>query len=596
MALPINARPSSIAGHTEVDLDSGDTLTVPDPDGAILAQGESVAQMRGAGRLGTDQRLAQAPGGMSYGAPGGLIPEGAGGDALPGAAAARQANADAPVGDLVAPGMPGSPRADEVAGRANARAFGEQPAPTGPASTKSSALTMAADRVSAGASQAGANDMPSAVVIPGTKGGMRETSRTTSEVSTNYRKRLEELLTSADQDSDEWLADVQSTINGMTAQHTAKQQERYASQRGKEQAAIIEQSRQEQIKRQATSDVQAAQQLERNPSRLWGNPWFAASAAIGGIASALLDLRNGTNTADGFWSSIWRTLDADLLRQENERSGALEAAKTRLGDAEGNIARLVVQARQAGDVANGLQEAIDAAPVEAAEKILFYKNQALARKQQLEAQAVLAQEGRVSSTQTYQPPTPAKALWIDDAQLAALGMNQESYTKALEAKAGSGENAPTNAQALENIKAVRADAATLDALAKDGVLTGDKIVWNKLSDASRRGLASLGLNIQSEGAVDRDKIRLIVGDRLNEYARSFGGAITDSDRETAKATMGQSVEAQLAFLKRMADKAENSVRGSLNARALGRGQQLIDLQLRAVDRTKGVPQSNLEAY
>jgi hypothetical protein len=584
MALPIGARPASVPGYTEVIMDDDDNLFVNDPDGAVLQDVQnslgfkgSPAEMRGSGALGADTRTA---------GPGGLWTPREGQSVNPGI------RIDTPSSPTATPGgFPSIRRAEE--GRHAAEVGGGRgtvtPEPVTPAAP-APALDPVADAAAQVNAQAQAQQ-PMGVLIPGQKGGFVETSRTTQTQGPDQasQKRLQVLFANAANWTEEDVREVTEITNKLTAQYQAAKQDQIARKRGEEQGARIELDREKQAQTKASQDVQDAQQIEINPSRLWGDPWFAVSAAIGGIAAAILDLRNGTKTADMLWKNLNDTLARDLVRQRETKSGALEAAKQRLGDATGEVARLTVEARQAKDVADELQRAHDEAPIEAQAKLIPFIQQARARQRDLQAEAVKAQTSNVATSSTSQntPSTPDMVIPIPKAEMIANNIDPKKYEEVLNSKIDPGmQNAPSVANAISGLTQMDEDIALLEALKPGQVVTRN--MWDSLSQGAQRAAASIGIDTSGKTAVTANQLEQLDNIVTNKIAKGYGGAITDADRDSASKEYGKTKEAKSTYLRRIRKEARNRVVNALNASFPGQEDTVLSIRQRSLQNARGL--------
>jgi hypothetical protein len=442
---------------------------------------------------------------------------------------------------------------------------------------------------------------PEYLVKPGTPGGMRTTSIQTQGIAPEDKAAAKEAFGAFEREEID-LAQLTERIGEIRASRqeaTGKQQaQRAAIKRDTERgntAALEKQVN------DAKVELDGALKRDYNPGRLWGNPWFAISAAIGGLAGELLTLRGKRDPKQQmqFWQNINGMVDADIQNQIDTNRGLVAAAREKFGASSDSLAKSVALGRYWEDIANELDVAAQTAPDLTREQFQLEAARARATAKKNQADAIMAIADRRTTSQTYVAGTPATSVFIPDEKLKSmlgepdLGKARERYQKALGVKAGSGENSPTAAQALENVKAIRADLAAYKALSDEGLLSPDKTVTGQVSEKARNALAYFGIDVNAPSAQRAEHARQILKENGLKYAKALGGAVTPADVTRTEEVMGQSVEANARFLGGLADDALNAAIAAVSYIEPARAQKIIDLQLGNVQRTPGVPRANL---
>jgi hypothetical protein len=578
MARPIDARPLDGAeGWTSLIFDNGREFPVHDPDGSFLREGQSVATMRSSGALGADLRTAQVA--AVAGIPGATAP-------FTPEQGDRMAAAATRVTDAVAPGMPGTPRAAEV----DARRAAAAPTPT-------SAVTPDAPPPPRGSvTPASAPPAPAYVEVPGTKGGMRVTGRQTTGYAPEDKSKIDDAIAALNKGELDY-ADFLDRVGGIKAERASAtltgQAQRAAVQRDTEREQTAQLERRAQTAKQT---YDAALKRDYDPARLWGNPWFALSAAIGGLAGELLVMKGKRDPKQQmqFWQSIRSLVDDDIQRQVDTNSGFIAAAKAELGDSSGALAESVARGRYYEDIANQLDEAVRTAPAEIREEYQLQATKARLESKKNARDAVLAIADKQTTSEANVPGTPARRIYLDEAVLAQNGLKQSEVTEWGASKLTGGEGAVTVNQGQEIRAKLQRDLPTLRELFGGGK-NPDKVVWNKLSESAQALLQRAGVKVSSDGTADARAVRQIMAPIVMQYGKELFGVLNEGQAEMAEKAVGSTPEEQLNFVETRLGNVDGLLRRSAAARFGSKANLVIKL---ADEAYKRIPraQASGEAY
>lgn len=177
-------------------------------------------------------------------------------------------------------------------------------------------------------------------------------------------------------------------------------------------------------------------------------------------------------------------------------------------------------------------------------------------------------------------------------ELKGLGISQDAWTKGLNGKVVAGENSPTITQAVTTTKQIDSDIATLDALAAANGGTLPKKGVINIPDVLVRPLSALGY----KPGMQAEEVNQLVNKYVNQQARSYGGAITDSDRDAAEKETGQTTEGTMRYLEGLRKKNNDAVAAALTQQFPGVGQKALDILLREAGGTKGIPRSKIKPF
>jgi hypothetical protein len=569
--------------QTQVDFDDQPGVVVDDPDGAIFAEASAIAepqakyrgmvesgqvspaQMRGSGALGADMRMAQVDLGPA------------------------EAAADQTVQDLGAFASDSDVGGDPFTLPAPAPSSVASPAPAAPAPQ----------------SQDGLVYMPGGTQTASTTTTVKEgPQRSTQTRQVDASAIGQSLNASAGQAE----GDYAEALLRMGAD-PAKFQETLSAIRSERAAVEKDMADQQKQKQQLDQQYAQASQVPEDAARLWGQPGFALSAAIGGFFSSLLDLKQARkgqqslNLGARFWQSIDKLVDRDVASQRANKSSQLAMLERQLGSSESAISAL--KAQRYGYIAQELstkqaQGMYDAQMREQAEKVRSEALDRVAteRRNFLVAQApVVTQQDATTRTQTTTQRTSTPGQWMSTLEMARkeLGISPEQWQKGLEAKIDpSKERSPTLAIALPALQMLRGDMQTYREIQglEGKVVTRD--VFDKLSQGARKVLGDLGVDTNGSTAVTSEKLQQLDSIFSTKIAKDYGGVITDGDIERAQAEFGNSTTGKIRYLERLETDLDQKTRGALNTHFLGKGTQVLDLMRRGSAGISGLEAPSLK--
>lgn len=313
--------------------------------------------------------------------------------------------------------------------------------------------------------------------------------------------------------------------------------------------------------------------------------WFVATSIFGALAGGFAEGYSG-----GRYKSTTLPMINELVTNWREtqrfnRSGLIDSLTQQLGDAD---AALLAGTSKLKDELAGIAEA----------KSRFARTTEGMRELKATADSLRAQAlddwgkaqtlvmGKESASLSMGAPEQGPgALNPIQARIRALGYTPEQYTKGLNGKVREGDTSPTIAQAATTTKQIDADIAMLQSImAANGGTLPTKGVIN-IPQALIPTLARLGYT----PGMQADQALALINTYVTQKAKSYGGVITESDRESAIKEMGSSGEGFIGALTRLRDANNNGVRTALSQQFPGAGQAMLDILLDDSASYGGIP-------
>jgi hypothetical protein len=315
--------------------------------------------------------------------------------------------------------------------------------------------------------------------------------------------------------------------------------------------------------------------------------WFVATSILGSIAGGF---------AEGFSGGRYKSSTLPMLQQivtdwqstqRYNKSNLISSLEEQLGDK--NAALLAGGSRIKDELANMAEaKAKFARTVEAQRELTATATgmRASALEDWTKAQAVVM--GKSSESITLEPPKPVAggARNPIEARIRALGYTPEQFTKGLSGKVQSGENSPTIAQAATTTKQIDSDIALLRSLA---AANGGNLPTRDVLLNPPQALIPILSKMGWKPGMAADQAGTIINTYVTQRAKSYGGVITESDRESAVKEMGASTETFLAALGKLRDTNNNGVRTALSQQFPGAGQGMLDILLDDSSSYGGIP-------
>jgi hypothetical protein len=170
-------------------------------------------------------------------------------------------------------------------------------------------------------------------------------------------------------------------------------------------------------------------------------------------------------------------------------------------------------------------------------------------------------------------------------RLEAIGLTPKALAEGMTKPSREGTNAPTIAQAVQNVRQLDNDIKFLEALAAEngGTIEGTGVL--KIPEAYVGYAAKLGL----EKGLKAEQAGQLLNKYINQQARSYGGAITESDRDAALKEAGESTKGKLFFLRNLRGQTNNQVRQSLGVHFPGAGNDVLDIVNSEYESNTGLP-------
>lgn len=303
--------------------------------------------------------------------------------------------------------------------------------------------------------------------------------------------------------------------------------------------------------------------------------WFVATSIFGALAGGFAEGFSG-----GRYKSTTLPMIQDLVSgwretQRYNKGQLISSLEQQLGDAD---AALLVGTSKLKDELAGMAEA-KARFARTTEGMRELKSTA----DSLRAQALddwgkaqtLVMGKEAASLSMGAPEQGVGARNPIEARIRALGYTPEQFTKGLSGKVQSGENSPTIAQAATATKQIDADISLLESIsAANGGTLPTKGVLN-IPQALIPTLSRLGY----KPGMQADQALALINTYVTQRAKSYGGVITESDRESAMKEMGASGEGFVNALRRLREINNNGIRTALSQQFPGAGQPMLEILL-----------------
>lgn len=332
---------------------------------------------------------------------------------------------------------------------------------------------------------------------------------------------------------------------------------------------------------------------EINPNRLSENQGFFGSLlGIVGQTLAFLD-----NTPEGafrqFNAMLERRIDRDIAAQKEEKDSQIARLSKVLGSEKEAELHYRANARQLGT--NVLQSKLDQLGV--SNKYQDFMDQETDKTLALNDQAKAASLAKPGSAEfKFGIPKPVKPAGTGanklnndvTKELDKIHVSQKAYDDAFGEPISKQQNAPTVSEAVTNVSRIDNDVSLLDALAKaNGGTIPTTGVWRVpqtfIQQAARAGIKD-GMQAEQAGQV--------LNQYINQQARSYGGAITDSDREAALTEAGASTEGKMFFLRRLRNKTNEGIKATLARKLPGADNKALEIYMKSLHSGTGVTQSD----
>jgi hypothetical protein len=309
--------------------------------------------------------------------------------------------------------------------------------------------------------------------------------------------------------------------------------------------------------------------------------WFVASSILGSIAG-------GFN--EGFTGGRYKSTTLPMIQQligdwrENQKynkSQLVESLTEQLGDR--NAALMAAGAKLKEGIATMAEAKAKFARTPGAMKELTATADSL-RAQALDewgkTQAVVM--GKTSESLSLQRGAGGTAANPTVARIRALGLTPEQYTKGLDAKVAEGV---TVAQAATATKQIDADIALLESLkaANGGTLPTKGVI--RIPQMLVPALSKLGYR----PGMAAEETNGLINTYLTQKAKSYGGTVTQGDRDSAALEYGTSGDGFMRGLQRLRDGNNNNIRTALSQQFPGAGQGILDILLDDSASYGGVP-------
>lgn len=293
-------------------------------------------------------------------------------------------------------------------------------------------------------------------------------------------------------------------------------------------------------------------------------------------------------------TALERRTERELAMQREDKESAINRLTKQLGSAQ--QAENHYRAQAYATTADILETKLQRLGVadQFADRIQALRDGAMAYNEAAKA-ASFGKAGQ--ATYEFERPKPtgtgAAAPKLNNAmtqRLEKIGLTPEKWTKGLDGKVLAGNShtiSPTIAQAADTTRQIDADISLFESLA---AANGGKLP-NKGAINIPQSLVPKLAQMGFESGMQAEQVYQLLDGYVNHQARSYGGAITDSDRESAQKEVGSSTEGLRFYLKRLRDKNNRAIRTALSQQFPGAGNEVFSLLLEDSSANEGVPQA-----
>jgi hypothetical protein len=317
--------------------------------------------------------------------------------------------------------------------------------------------------------------------------------------------------------------------------------------------------------------------------------WFVATSILGSIAGGFAEGFSGgkyKSTTLPMLQDIvrdWRetqkynkgNLISSLEQQLGDSDAALNAGGARVKDALADMAES--QAKFARTVEARRELESTAAGLRASALEDWSKTQAL----------VMGKEG---ANLSMAAPKVTAVTNDTKTRLKALGVDQKLWERALGEPIKDGrQNAPSVAQTAASLKQIDADVMIVKSLAEANGGTLPTRGAIKIPDVLVPTLSRLGYS----PGMEAEQVGQILGGYVMQRARSYGGAVTESDAAAAEKETGKSTAGVMRYLERLRNQSNRALSTELARFFPGNEQAVLDILLERSSEgvTPGVPEA-----
>lgn len=329
---------------------------------------------------------------------------------------------------------------------------------------------------------------------------------------------------------------------------------------------------------------------EINPNRIEENQGFFGSL-LGLVGQTLGYLSTPDSGFGRLQSSLNRRTERDIELQKDQKNSMISNLTRKLGSSQ--QAENHYRAQVNGMVANMLETRMKRLGVanQYGDKIQELRDQAMSYNEAAKA-ASFGKPGE--ATYTFAQPKPVKSVFrssdSESKELEGLLGPQweKNYEAGMNAKVQPGENSATVSMAMPMIAEMDNDLATLDSLA---AANGGTIPMRGVLNVPKSLIGPLSRMGYKSGMQAEEAQQLLTAYVLRK-ARSYGGAVTESDAKNAEEEFGKSSDGLRRGIKRMRDGVNNGVRSAIATNFRGNAQRVYDISLRAYGGSKGSPEAS----
>lgn len=316
--------------------------------------------------------------------------------------------------------------------------------------------------------------------------------------------------------------------------------------------------------------------------------WFTVSSILGSIAGGFAEGFSGGRYKSTTLPMIQQIIGDWRETQKYNRGQLIESLTSQLGDRDAALNAAGARLKEGiAAMAEG-QARFARTPAAMAElKATADSLRAQALDDWAKTQTTVM--GKTSESLSLAAPKPGLAGNDVLRRLAALGVDAKAWKEALGSPLQTGQqNPPTLGQAAQAIKRIDADRSLLTSIAAANGGTLPTRGNINIPQALVGALSRLGY----KPGMQAEEVGQLLGGYVMQRARSYGGAVTESDAAAAEKETGKSTEGVMRYLDRLRSQNNRAMSTEMARFFPGVEQQVLDILLERSSEgiTPGIPE------
>lgn len=316
--------------------------------------------------------------------------------------------------------------------------------------------------------------------------------------------------------------------------------------------------------------------------------WFTVSSILGSIAGGFAEGFSGGRYKSTTLPMIQQIIGDWRETQKYNRGQLIESLTSQLGDRDAALNAASARLKESFATMAESKARFARTPAGMAElKATADSLRAQALDDWAKTQTTVM--GKTSESLSMTAPKPGLAQNDTLRRLAALGVDEKKWKEALGSPVQTGQqNPPTLGQVAGSIKRIDADRALLSSIsaANGGSLPTRGVI--NIPQALVPALTRLGY----KPGMQAEEVGQILGGYVMQRARSYGGAVTESDAQAAEKETGKSTEGVMRYLDRLRSQNDRAMSTELARFFPGVEQPVLNILLERSSEgvTPGVPE------